>query len=145
MAMYAPTMQIPAEETEPDVEGADWLYPPPLAGEEDADYRRDYPRRTEHEWVDEAVYTRDAEDDRCEEHRRDVVVAKRLEEVAPPTRAVADVVADLIRDHGGVPWGRPRVSYCSTFPTRSAPMSAAFVNIPPPSCAKRAVRLEPKP
>ena len=33
----------------------------------------------------------------------------------------------------------------STFPTRSAPTSAAFVNIPPPTLAKRAIHDAPIP
>lgn len=52
-----------------------------------------------------------------------------------PTRSA--ITAGFLGSSSGIP--------CSTFPTRSAPMSAALVKIPPPTCAKSAIRLAPKP
>jgi hypothetical protein len=63
------------------------------------------------------------------------VTAYVFEQVRGHARAVADVVADVVGDDGRVArvvLGMP----ASTLPTRSAPTSAPFVKMPPPSRAK---------
>ena len=64
--------------------------------------------------------------DRAEEHHRDQGDGVGLEEVGGHPRAVADVVAHVVRDHGGFRGSSSGIP-ASTLPTRSAPTSAAFV------------------
>ena len=47
------------------------------------------------------------------------------------------ITAGFLGSSSGIP--------ASTFPTKSAPTSAPFVNIPPPSLAKIEIREAPKP
>ncbi len=58
---------------------------------------------------------------------------------ASPTLSptLSAIVAGFLGSSSGIP--------ASTFPTRSAPKSAAFVNIPPPALMNNAIRLAPIP
>ena len=67
-----------------------------------------------------------------------------LENVGGHTRAVTDVVANVVGDRGGVA-GIVFGDSCFDLPTRSAPTSAAFVKMPPPTRMKSAASDPPKP
>ena len=77
-----------------------------------------------------------------ERHRRDDRAGVGLEQVGAHARHVADVVADVVRDGGGLR-GSSSGMPTSALPTRSAPTSAALVKMPPPTRAKSAIEEAP--
>ena len=74
----------------------------PHAHEQRADDRSDDRDRTEHERKGGGGFERLAEDEVPEQHRGDRRNDVGLEEVGRHARAIADVVADVVRDDGGV-------------------------------------------
>src|SRR5205823_9262557 len=70
---------------------------------EDADHARDKPEATHHQREDDPRdVMRDQVDRYAEDHRADVLGGGRLEEICAAAGAVADIVADQVRDDGRV-------------------------------------------
>ena len=86
---------------------------------------RDDRNAAEHEWINDRRGT-GGDGERADEHGADQADRVGLENVRRHARAIADVVAHVVRDRRRI----ARIVFveiCSILPTRSAPTSAAFV------------------
>ena len=112
------------------------------AHEGDRDQRADDARGADRERVEEHRLGA-REEDVGDQHRGGGGHAVGLEQVGRHARAVADVVADVVGDHGGVArivLGDVRLDLA----TRSAPTSAPLVKMPPPRRANTEISEPPK-